>query len=133
MKRLSWIIVVPVAVVAVTFAIRNRTQVIIDLWPLPWQIEAGTYLILLGALVTGILLGLFLSWASSGPKRRRMRQYVQANERQAAEIRDLRKQLTDAKRAAAETVTVTPLPGTGMPVIVDATSLPATPQRDAGQ
>ena len=107
MKRLTWILVLPLAAVAVIFAVMNRTAVAIDLWPLPWQIAAPVFLILLGSLGVGLLIGLLLALLTGGARRRRTRQYVQANERQAVEIRDLRRQLTDAKRAATENAPAT--------------------------
>lgn len=122
MKRLTWILVLPLAAVAVIFAVMNRTAVAIDLWPLPWQIAAPVFLILLGSLGVGLLIGLLLALLTGGARRRRTRQYVQANERQAVEIRDLRRQLADAKRAASENVTVaTTLPATR------STSVPMAP------
>jgi uncharacterized integral membrane protein len=131
-KRFTWILVLPLAAVAVIFAVMNRTPVALDLWPLPWRIEAGAYLILLGSLAIGILIGLLLAWLASGARRRRMRQYVQANERQASELRNLRRQLAEAKRAAGGTPTPTaavPLPVPGAtsraPVPLDPAASPA--------
>lgn len=113
MKRLTWILVLPLAAVAVIFAVMNRTPVALDLWPLPWQIQAPVFLILLGSLAVGLLIGLLLAMLTGGARRRRTRQYVQANERQAIEIRELRRQLADAKRTATGTETVvTTLPAT---------------------
>jgi putative membrane protein len=113
-KRLTWwILVLPLAAVAVIFAVMNRTPVALDLWPLPWQIAAPAFLILLGSLVVGLVIGLLLALLTGGARRRRNRQYVQANERQAIEIRELRRQLADAKRAASENAPVaTTLPAT---------------------
>ena len=120
MKRLTWILVLPLAAVAVIFAVMNRTPVAVDLWPLPWQIQAPVFLILLGSLAVGLLVGLLLALFTGGARRRRSRQYVQANERQAIEIRELRRQLADAKRAAsANEAVATTLPATRP------TSLPA--------
>ena len=122
MKRLTWILILPLAAVAVIFAVMNRTAATLDLWPLPWQIQAPVFLILLGSLGIGLLIGLLLAMLTGGARRRRTRQYVQANERQAIEIRELRRQLAEAKRAASgkETV-VTALPATR------ATTVPAPP------
>lgn len=121
MKRLTWILVLPLAVVAVIFAVMNRTPAALDLWPLPWQIQAPVFLILLGSLAVGLLAGLLLALFTGGAKRRRLRQYQQANERQAIEIRDLRRQLADAKRTTAETTA----PATTLPSVRPA-SMPAT-------
>ena len=61
MKRLTWILVLPLAAVAVIFAVMNRTPVALDLWPLPWRIEAAAFLILLGSLAAGLVIGLLLA------------------------------------------------------------------------
>lgn len=114
---------VPVAVAATIFAVMNRAPVELDLWPLPWRIQAAAYLILLGSLVIGLLIGLLLAWFAGGARRKRLRQYTHANERQASEIRDLRKQLAEARRSAAETAPVVlpaPLPGAATPSVLPA-------------
>jgi len=67
------------AVAAVLFAVMNRAPVVIDLWPLPWRIEAPTFLILLGSLAFGLLIGLFLAWLTGGTRRWRMREYSGLN------------------------------------------------------
>lgn len=113
MKRLTWILVLPLAAVAVIFAVMNRAPAALDLWPLPWRIEAPVFLILLGSLGVGLLIGLLLALFTGGARRRRTRQYVQANERQAIEIRELRRQLADAKRTASGNENIaTTLPAT---------------------
>jgi putative membrane protein len=113
MKRLTWILILPLAAVAVIFAVMNRTAATLDLWPLPWQIQAPVFLILLGSLGIGLLIGLLLAMLTGGARRRRTRQYVQANERQAIEIRELRRQLAEAKRAtSASEPVMTTLPAT---------------------
>jgi uncharacterized integral membrane protein len=133
MKRFSWIVAVPIAVAATIFAVMNRTPVELDLWPLPWRMEAAAYLILLGSLVIGLLVGLLLAWLAGGARRRRMRQYVQTNERQASEIRDLRKQLAEARRSAAgttATVSPAPLPGAAAPAMLPAARHASGPEQE---
>ena len=69
MKLLHWFVTVPIAVAAVLFAVMNRAPVTIDLWPMPWRIEAPAFLILLGSLAVGLLIGLLLSWLTGGTRR----------------------------------------------------------------
>ncbi len=66
MRLLTWILGLPVAVVAIAFAVANRGDIDLDLWPLPYTVHLSLYLAVLGALVAGLLLGLLLGWASSG-------------------------------------------------------------------
>jgi uncharacterized integral membrane protein len=99
MKRLSWIVTLPFAVAAVLFAVMNRNPVTIDLWPLPWRIEAPTFLILLGSLAIGLLIGLLLSWFTGGAKRRRIRELAHDNQRLTTELQELRRQAAERSRA----------------------------------
>ncbi|MEX1107743.1 MAG: lipopolysaccharide assembly protein LapA domain-containing protein [Dongiaceae bacterium] len=128
MKRLSWIVTLPIAVAAVLFAVMNRAPVTIDLWPLPWRIEAPAFLILLGSLAVGLLIGLLLSWLTGGARRRRMRHLAHENERLAAELRDLRRQAAERSRVSAQ-------PAPGLPVAVPPASVPTglPPAQGPGQ
>lgn len=90
MRILSWTVGVPVAVIAVTFAVANRHPVRIELWPLPVQVEAPLYLAVLGTFLLGIVLGAVAAWlggrhwrsAARGNRRR-----AEALEREVAELR----------------------------------------------
>ena len=44
-----WLIGLPLAIVAVLFAISNRTPVVFELWPLPFELEAPRFLPVLAA------------------------------------------------------------------------------------
>lgn len=106
MKYLSWIITLPLLAIAVIFAVNHRQTVTIDLWPLPLAVEPPMYLIVLGAIFVGFLLGGGVVWWSQGRNRRRARDHraraeeaehelnvVQSKlERTEAELRQLRAQ-----------------------------------------
>ena len=99
MKRVSWILTIPLALLAVVFAIANRQSVTVDLWP--FQIAVGPlpfFAWFLGALFMGILAGGMVVWLTGGKIRRRAR----SAERRA---RELERELTDqrARRAGAST------------------------------
>ncbi len=68
---LIWIVMIPVAAVVVAFAVSNRQPIGLDLWPLPYQIEAPVYLVVLLAMLAGFLVGGFVAWTSSLRRRRR--------------------------------------------------------------
>ena len=58
MKRLFfWIVLVPLAAVLVVFSVSNRGAVTLDLWPLPYQADVPLYLVFLGALIVGFVVG----------------------------------------------------------------------------
>ena len=54
---------------AVCFAVTNRQTSIVSFWPFDIQIEAPVYLLTLGALVSGLLLGATGMWISVLPHR----------------------------------------------------------------
>jgi lipopolysaccharide assembly protein A len=57
MKYLWWATLVLVAVVVILFAISNRETISIGLWPLPVQLELPLYLLILGTLLFGFVVG----------------------------------------------------------------------------
>lgn len=73
MRVLAWLIGLPVAVLAIVFAVVNRALVTVDLWPLPWTIDLPLFLMVLGALGLGLAIGGVIGWLSAGRARSRAR------------------------------------------------------------
>ena len=73
MKHLLWLITLPLTLAALVFAIANRHDATIDLWPLDLTREVPLYLILLLSLLVGFLLGGMVAWLSGGKVRARAR------------------------------------------------------------
>ncbi len=69
----SWLILIPVAAVAIAFAVSNRTLAPLDLWPLPFVAQLPVFALVLGAAVVGFVFGGIMSWLSGGRTRRRAR------------------------------------------------------------
>jgi uncharacterized integral membrane protein len=69
MKIISGIIGFALLVLAVSFALSNRQSAVISLWPFGSEIEAPLYLLSLGTLFVGVLLGAVLGWVSMFPHR----------------------------------------------------------------
>ena len=65
-----------IAAVVVMFALSNRGEVPVSLWPLPFSISLRLSVALLGALAVGILLGGAISWASGAGRRQRRRSHA---------------------------------------------------------
>jgi len=111
-NRLRWLITIPVAIIVVVFAVNNRGDAGVNLWPLDliitWPLFAFVFI---GAGV-GFALGAVLTWFTAAPTRRRARE-------RAGRIRELERASETAERAtmAAPVTTGTPsTPSTMTPV-----------------
>lgn len=69
MKVLSWLIGLPLGLVAIIFAVVNRQAVSVDTWPFPWELQAPLYLLVLGALAVGLIAGSIFTWLAGTPVR----------------------------------------------------------------
>ncbi len=87
MRPVHWIVTAPAALAAALFAVSNREHVAVALWPLPGELDAPLYLVVLLALAVGFLFGELVAWITAGRTRRlareRMRRIV-ALERELA-------------------------------------------------
>jgi uncharacterized integral membrane protein len=73
MRFVHWALTLIVAVVCAVFALSNREAVVVDFWPFP-RIELGLYLVVLGALFAGLMIGLLIGWVGHlGVRRERSR------------------------------------------------------------
>lgn len=104
MKRLSWILTLPLMVVAVVFAIANRDVVVLDLWPLALTIQAPLFVLVLGSAVAGLLAGAVVAWFSGGSTRRRAREARRRAAELEREIARLRSAAENERPAAASQV-----------------------------
>ncbi len=92
MRLLTWIVGLIVAVTAVLFAVSNRTPVSITIWPFPFALDVGLYVIVLASVFAGFLVGALVTWVAQGKHRRKVR-------RQRSEIRSLEDDLAAARTA----------------------------------
>ncbi len=74
MKRFSWILTVPLIVVAVVFLTSNREPVTLDLWPFEFSLRTSLHWVLLACVAFGLVVGSMTTWLSTAPARRRARQ-----------------------------------------------------------
>ena len=68
LRRLAWVLTVPLGLIAVSFAATNRQLVEVGLWPLPFQGGVPVYLLVLGAFVLGFVVGGSLIWLRVAPR-----------------------------------------------------------------
>lgn len=99
MKYLRWLILLVLAIVLVAFAIWNRHLVVVDLWPFP-QVQVPLFLLVLGGLFVGFVIGGLVQWRTDRTVRRRARR---AEKRSKALEQELEAQ--ERRRKAAEAPT----------------------------
>jgi putative membrane protein len=87
LRFLGWIVGAPLAILAAVFAVANRHDVRLDLWPLPFSVDLPVYLAVLAPLVLGLILGAAASGLKLLAARRRAgveRRRAESLERQLA-------------------------------------------------
>jgi uncharacterized integral membrane protein len=89
-----WVVTAPAALILGSFAVSNRVDVAVTLWPVLGPVEVPLYFVVLAALLVGFLAGEFVAWINGGRARR------QARERQRR-IEALERELAAAQAKAA--------------------------------
>jgi uncharacterized integral membrane protein len=72
MRLLVWIVLAPLGLLAVAFAVANRAPVVVSLDPLPIRLALPLYLVVFAALFVGLILGWIVTRVSlwrRAPKR----------------------------------------------------------------
>jgi lipopolysaccharide assembly protein A len=110
MRRFSYLISLPLAVILVVFAIANRESLVINFWPLPWTASLPSFLALFLALLIGFLGGAAAAWLSGGRARRRARQLADTARALAHQIAEHERRQAQARQAQAAQSTSPPLP-----------------------
>ena len=119
LRYVSWIVTLPIALIAISFAFSNRQPVDLRLWPLPdaWPFalhDVPLYLIGLVPLVIGFVAGSLFAWWNAGRDRgeaRRARSRIAGLEAQLRRLRAIKaefdrekvRQADEARLAAAGT------------------------------
>ncbi|MBM3571519.1 MAG: DUF1049 domain-containing protein [Alphaproteobacteria bacterium] len=73
MRLLSFLVLLPVTLATVVFAVSNRGQLTLRFWPLPYAVDLPVYILALGAVLVGFALGAAVVWIVGGNRRRRLR------------------------------------------------------------
>jgi uncharacterized integral membrane protein len=120
-RRLAWIITLPVTVLVVVFAVANRQEITINLWPLEETATYPLFMVVLGALVFGFLLGAVIMWLSEGRLRDRARRLRYEKEDIEREFAFVQRQKAKSEATPAATVA-----GPKSPSLSPSTGLPAT-------
>ena len=104
MKHLSWILTIPVMIVAVVFAVSNREAAALNLWPFGITVEAPLFILVLGSGLFGVVLGGAITWLSAGKKRQRAREAEFRASSAERELHYLQRKLDQAAPAGGATV-----------------------------
>ena len=111
MRPVFWIVGVPLLLAGAFFAIANREEVRIDLWPLSGAVTVPLFAALVGALYAGFVIGALVAWWAGRHGRRAARAARRRAAELEAEVTRLRKA---APPPAATTLpATTPRPGPG--------------------
>jgi len=100
MRRLSYIVSVPLAIVLVAFALVNRATMVVSFWPLPWTATLPGFLALFIALLIGFLVGAAAVWFSGAKGRRRARNLADTARAQAHQIAEHERRHAEARATA---------------------------------
>ena len=73
MKSVNTFISALVALLIVLFAVSNRAEVTMQIWPLSYQVSTGLYAVILWTGFIGFLVGLIVAWVMGSARRRELR------------------------------------------------------------
>ena len=103
MKRLSWIVTLPIILVVMVFAVSNRDEVAINLWPTGLDLTVPFFVVVLGGFLAGFLVGAAIMWLSGAKRRARARRLRYRAEELERELNRLQRQAQAAKAGTART------------------------------
>lgn len=102
-KVLFWIVMAPLAVAVIVFSLNNRTDVVVDLWPLDLvTVPLPVFALVLASLFAGFLAGGLTAWTSAGKTRKRARAETRRADRALEELADARESVARLEAEAED-------------------------------
>jgi uncharacterized integral membrane protein len=92
MRRFAWIVTLPIIAIVTVFAVMNRQDVAINLWPLPWEFATPVFLLTLLLILFGFVFGALIMWFTGAKQRRQLRRVRRALDEAKMELHTLRRQ-----------------------------------------
>jgi uncharacterized integral membrane protein len=86
-KLLLWLLLLPLTLIFVAFAIANRHAVTLSLDPTPLSIEAPLYGLVFAGIFAGLIAGGLIAWLRAGRWRRQLREEQRNVRRLEGELR----------------------------------------------
>jgi uncharacterized integral membrane protein len=108
MRRLSYIVSLPLAILLILFAIDNRDALEIKFWPLSWTVSLPAFLALFLALLLGFLAGALAAWFSGAKGRQRARGLAETARAQAHQIAEHERRQGEGQAARSRAVNPPP-------------------------
>lgn len=100
MRAISLFVMIVLLVLAVFFAMANKQDISLGIWPLAMQWDMPLFLPILSALTIGFFCGGFVSWRAAGRVRKQLRQSMRENRDAAVELDRLKADLKQAQSTA---------------------------------
>lgn len=97
MRYIYWLFLLILAAPAVMFALSNQETVIVQIWPLPFEIPIVTYLLVFIPFLVGFLVGGVVAWVGAGTNRKRARDARHKADDAERKARQLEQELTVAR------------------------------------
>ncbi len=94
MRVLRLLIVIPLLLLLVLFALSNTSALKLGLWPTDYTIEWPASVVILGAMAVAFLAGAFVVWIGELGQRRRARRAEQAMKLLEEQVKALKAQLS---------------------------------------
>ena len=107
MRRFAWIVTLPVIAIVTIFAVMNRQDVVLNLWPLPWEFAAPLFMLTLGLILFGFLFGVLVMWFTGAKQRRQLRQVKRDLDESKVELHTLRRQAPQPARTPGTAMATT--------------------------
>ena len=108
-KLLKFSLVTALSIAVVLFAISNKHVILVALWPFNLSVEVPVYLLCLGTLAAGFILGSLFSWLKNLPRNYRERQNLKQIEQLDERVKQLGKdnleEQININKSASNTVT----------------------------
>ena len=113
MRRvLYWLILIPLFLVVIIFAVTNRQPTELSLWPVLTEgLSFPVYGIALIGVFIGFVFGGLVSWIQHGRSRRRIRELQRQSETDQRDVAILRDRLAGMEARERQATIPAPLPG----------------------
>jgi len=103
MRLINWILLSPLILIAISFAVSNREAVDLTLWPLPFSVSMPLVLFGFIMILIGFLAGGCASWFAGQNKRKQARDTRKKASELDKKVQSLETELAAEKKAMPET------------------------------